>query len=276
MTGEGYVPILRPRWCPLRRDSISCGNGVAAPVSVTPEVGEFALTDARAMPEFSRLVQVDMAGTKGNAVTITANGEECAAVAERLDLQAVSDLRAEASMRPAAAGLVRLNVDFSANVVQSCVVTLDAVMASVADRFSVLCEAEKRGGKADDADGEVFVDPFGEDPVESLVDGGIDLGELVIQHLSLALDPYPHAPGIDTGAVMEDARTRPGEHDVSLDLLAGKAGPDDDIGADFGADLGAGAEAGAEKANPFAKLKTWRNGGPSGGRGEGGAGGGTA
>lgn len=230
------------------------------------------MTDARAMPEFSRLVQVDLVGAEGAAVTIAATGEECAAVAERLDLQAVSELRAEASMRPTAVGLVRLNVDFSANVVQSCVVTLDAVMASVAERFSVLCEVEQRVGKGEGADGEVFVDPFGEDPVESLVDGGVDLGELVIQHLSLALDPYPHAPGIDTGTVMEDAGGRPGEHDVSLDLLAGKAGSDDDIGADSGS----GAEVGAEDANPFAKLKTWRNGGPSGGRSEGGAGGGAA
>jgi hypothetical protein len=35
-----------------------------------------------------------------------------------------------------------------------------------------------------------------EDP-EPLVDGKVDVGELASQYLSLAIDPYPHAPGVE-------------------------------------------------------------------------------
>jgi uncharacterized metal-binding protein YceD (DUF177 family) len=259
LTHEFYITILRPRWCPRRRDQSCYGNGVAIPVSVTPEVGEIALTDTRAMPEFSRLVQVDIVDTDGAALTLRANEDECAAVAGRLDLQSVADLRAEVSMRRTAVGLVRLNVDFSANVVQSCVVTLEAVAATVADRFSVLCDgAQKRGKKGSDAEEEVFVDPFGEDPVEPLVDGCIDLGELVTQHLSLSLDPYPHAPGIEADGVMDNAAgSRP---DVSLDLAVDDADAD---AADAKAALG--PDTGAETANPFAVLQHMRTSGRAGG-----------
>jgi len=250
LTHEFYITILRPRWCPRRRDHSCCGNGVAIPVSVTPEVGEFALTDTRAMPEFSRLVQVDAVGKDAAVLSLQANDDECAAVAGRLALQSVAALRAEVSMRRTATGPVRLNVDFSANVVQSCVVTLEAVAATVADRFSVLCDgAQMRGKKGNDGLGDVFVDPFGEDPVEPLVDGCIDLGELVTQHLSLTLDPYPHVPGIEADEVMEDAAGS--RADVSLSLAA----EGDDADAVLGSDTG------PEKANPFAVLQNLRTGG---------------
>jgi len=241
------VPPPRDRWC--------CGNGVATAASVTLEVGEFALTDATAMPEFSRLVQVDAVGSDVAVLVLQANGDECAAVAGRLELQSIDELRAQVSMRQTAAGLIRLNVDFSANVVQSCVVTLEAVAVTVADHFLVLCDgAQMRGNKGNDGSGEVFVDPFGDDPVEPSVDGCIDLGELVTQHLSLTLDPYPHAPGIEVDEVMDD--TAPGRADVSLNLVAN--GADVDV---LDADLPLGRDAGPETANPFAVLRKMRTGG---------------
>ena len=199
------------------------------------------MTDLRAMPEFSRLVQVDAIGADGASLQLRADGKECAALARRLDLQDMTELQVDVSLRRTAVGLVRLNVDFSANVVQSCVVTLEPVAARVVDQFSLLCEGEQKRGKLDRAEGEVFVDPFGEDPVEPLDEGRIDLGELVAQHLSLSLDPYPRAPGTETGAALED---------TGMD-----GAPEDQVND------------GADGVRPFAALAQWR----SGGQGEGGA-----
>ena len=170
-----------------------------APISARKEPGANALTDQRAVPEFSRPVKVDAVDADGMALSLVANVAECAALAERLDLWSLSDLRAELSCRRTAEGLVRLNVQFSANVIQSCVVSLDLVTGQIVDRFSVLCEGDgatrsERGAGAD-VDGEFFLDPFGDDPLEPLADGKIDVGELVAQHLSLALNPYPRASG---------------------------------------------------------------------------------
>ena len=159
------------------------------------------MTDQRAVPEFSRPVKVDAVDADGMALSLDANVAECTALAERLDLWSLSDLQAELSCQRTAEGLIRLNVQFSANVIQSCVVSLDLVTGQILDQFSVLCEGDgarrsDRGAGAD-VDGEFFLDPFGDDPLEPLADGKIDVGELVAQHLSLALNPYPRASGME-------------------------------------------------------------------------------
>ncbi len=222
------------------------------------------MTELRAGPEFSRLVQVDAIGADGAAIKAQADAGERAALARRLGLQGMTDLRADVSLRRTAIGLVRLNVDFSANVVQSCVVTLEPVAAKVADHFSLLCEGEKKHGKKDGAVGDVFVDPFGEDPIEPLDDGQIDVGELVVQHLSLALDPYPRMAGIDLAAAMAGV-----ENDGT-----GTMGPGIAAGPDGTAEEA--ADTGSDGVSPFAALERWRFGGRSSGQDEGGAGSGGA
>ncbi len=196
LTCRGHIPTLRPHRCPAA-ELIEA----VAPVSARKEPGANALTDQRAVPEFSRPVKVDAADADGMDLSLDANVAECTALAERLDLWSLSDLRAELSCRRTAEGLIRLNVQFSANVIQSCVVSLDLVTGQIVDRFSVLCEGDgarrsERGAGAD-VDGEFFLDPFGDDPLEPLADGKIDVGELVAQHLSLALNPYPRASGME-------------------------------------------------------------------------------
>ncbi len=57
---------------------------------------------------------------------------------------------------------------------------------------------ETGGGPA--GQGEVLVDPEGVDPAEPLPAEGIDLGELVVQELAVALDPYPRKPGAEVPA----------------------------------------------------------------------------
>ena len=42
---------------------------------------------------------------------------------------------------------------------------------------------------------EVLIDLDAEDPPEPVVDGGVDIGEVVTEHLALALDPYPRREG---------------------------------------------------------------------------------
>ncbi len=194
------------------------------------------MTDPRPMPEFSRLVRVEALEGDSAAMVLRANDSECAALAERLGLLGVSELRAELTVRPASAGLFRLNVDFSANVIQSCVVSLDAVEAVVSDHFSLLCGNGRNEGQVDGE--EVYVDPFGDDPVEPLEDGEIDVGELIAQHLSLSLDPYPRAPGTDGDALIAEAGA-----------------------AVLPEEEGAAADDGE---NPFAALEQWRQSGGGG------------
>ena len=209
------------------------------------------LTDVGPMSEFSRLVQVDAIDADGRVIVLRTQEDECLALAQRLDLQELSQLRAEVSLRRTAAGLVRLNVDFSANVVQSCVVSLEAVRGVIADRFSVLCEGEKPRRKDAAGLGEIIVDPFGDDTVEPSEDGKLDIGELIVQHLSLSLDPYPRALGVEGDGNLADAG-KPADENGE----AGNDRADNDEAHNGGREF--------ERENPFAALKQLRHGKPGG------------
>lgn len=234
---------------------------VVARVFANHDTGAIALTEPRAMPEFSRLVHVDAIAGDGTPMVLRADADECAALARRLDLLAIGDLVAEVSPLRTAAGLVRLNVDFSANVVQSCVVSLDAVAGVVAERFSVLVDGGRAGQGPDDAAGEVYVDPFGDDPVEILDDGRLDVGELVAQHLSLSLDPYPRAPGMDGQALITEAGGQQGGAEAADEEGAAAIRTGDRRSVPHGVRRDVRGDADFKRENPFAALKQWRHGG---------------
>lgn len=139
-------------------------------------------------PEFTR--PVDISRLPGERVyDLAATPVERAALARRFDLLALDRLEAQVRLTPLAGGLLRLSASLSAEVVQACVVTLEPVRSHIDDEFGVLYRA---GAEA----GEMSVVLSGADEVVEPLPGDIlDIGEAVAQQLSLALDPYPRAPG---------------------------------------------------------------------------------
>jgi uncharacterized metal-binding protein YceD (DUF177 family) len=150
-----------------------------------------------AAPEFSRLVSVSRLPAS-DRVEISASEPERAALAQRFDLVAIDRLTAELHLTRLAGAAIRLDGQLQAAVVQSCVVTLEPVAATVSEAFTLVYAPPTPHGDT------VELAPE-EDPVEPLVGDTIDLGEAVAQQLSLALDPYPHA----AGAVLPDAASSP-------------------------------------------------------------------
>jgi uncharacterized metal-binding protein YceD (DUF177 family) len=140
-----------------------------------------------ATAEFARPIEIARLNRGEQQFKIAANPEERAALARRFDLIGLDRLEADVRLAAVAGGLVRLEADFAAEAIQSCVVTLTPVKARVAERFTLLYGA---GGEAS----EVTLDGAAE-TIEPITDGVIDIGEAVAQQLSLALDPFPHAPG---------------------------------------------------------------------------------
>ena len=140
-------------------------------------------------PELSRPFAVDRLGEGGVEERIVASPAERAAVARRLDLLALDRLEARLSLRLAAgATLLTVTGRIEAAVVQSCVITLEPVPAEL----SLPVEITYALTRATPEDEDHIVDP---DAPEPLPTGGLDLGEEVVQLLSLGLDPYPRAPG---------------------------------------------------------------------------------
>jgi uncharacterized metal-binding protein YceD (DUF177 family) len=151
--------------------------------------------------EFQRLFGVERLGVSPVSQTIQASPDECAALAQRFGLSALIDLNASLQLyRLADSDFIRVDGRFEADVVQICVVTLESFPTHIEDSFS----SDFSTGDANLTDflPEIVVD-IDEEPVEPIVDGVIDMGELVAQYLSLALDPYPRAPGVSLDAVWE-------------------------------------------------------------------------
>jgi uncharacterized metal-binding protein YceD (DUF177 family) len=148
---------------------------------------------AAANLEFSRLFDIGEVPAEGLAVTLRATTEECRALARRFGLEQLHALEAAISIVPArdavGAPALRLQATFQAEVTQTCVVTLEPFSDRVADGFSILFRFAADSAQEEDDD------LAGEEDIETLEGREIDLGELVAQHLALALDPHPRAPG---------------------------------------------------------------------------------
>lgn len=166
---------------------------------------------AEVAPEFSFPADITTLPAIGRSYPIKASPEECGLVAARLGLQSIGAINAVLEMKPAGKGLIKVTGTVKAEVVQTCVVTLAPVPAHVEDEISATFVTEDRAAaealkkerakarqsaskKATEDDEEV-VGLQGDDPPEIARNGRIDLGEVAVVHLALALDPYPRAPG---------------------------------------------------------------------------------
>lgn len=141
-------------------------------------------------PEFSRPLPVDRLGGGALDEEIVATAEERAALALRFDLRGLERLSARLHVHPSEGGrVVRVSGSFTADVTQTCVVSLEPVRNHLEESFTQLYRLAPAGAVAREV--VVVVD---EEAPEPFGPEGIDLGEAVAQQLALALDPYPRAP----------------------------------------------------------------------------------
>ena len=152
------------------------------------------VTRTEPTPEFSRPVDIGDIGDDGVELDVEASADERRALAKRFDLQAIDLLTACIGVSRidggAAIPIIRIDVRFRADVVQTCVVTLESVAAHIEDR-AVLDFMPPVGPNPR----QVAFSVDAGDPPEPLLGDWVDVGEVVAEHLALALDPYPRKPG---------------------------------------------------------------------------------
>ncbi len=147
-------------------------------------------SDRRVHTEFSRPVDLTRLGDAEAEHDIEATEPERVALAARFDLVALRALRAKVRIRRIHGGAaIRLSGHLSADVTQSCVVTLEPVESHIEDDFTVVYAAETSTDESALGPDTDITWP------EPMPEGPLDIGEAVAQHLSLALDPYPRVPG---------------------------------------------------------------------------------
>jgi uncharacterized metal-binding protein YceD (DUF177 family) len=136
-----------------------------------------------AAAEFLRLVPLTRLGIEPYRQEIVATETEREALARRFGLLSLARLAAEIELVREPTETILLTAAFEAVFEQECIVTLDPVSGSVANRFQL------RYGPPEVEEG---VPAGDDDPAfEPLTGDAIDVGEAVAQEFSLALPPFP-------------------------------------------------------------------------------------
>ena len=156
--------------------------------------------NARPIPEFYRPLQVADLGEDAMVRRIEADAGERSALAERLGIVALDSLSATVYLDTQPGdGVVRVHGEFNAEVVQTCIVTLELLSTRLNAAFERLYSPEEEGSEAGtsapDAPEFVEIAPDAAEPQQPIVDGVIDIGEAVAEQLAIELDPFPRTPG---------------------------------------------------------------------------------
>jgi uncharacterized metal-binding protein YceD (DUF177 family) len=158
-------------------------------------------------------IAVEGIGSQGLQVEFAASPRERADLATVNGLPEVLELHAAFLLRAEGRGGVWITGEVRAKLIQTCVVSLENFESVLAEPVDVhgLPQDELETYRA--ARLKRLPDPSDDEPEEDepdlLVDGKVDLGALVAEIFTLALDPYPRKPGA------EFEEPNPPEPDVS-------------------------------------------------------------
>lgn len=150
-----------------------------------------AKSNPEAKPQITRFVTKTLASRKPTRFDLRPDAEARAAMAAALGLLELPALRLQGEIRPVGRHDFDLVADLTARAVQPCSVTLAPVPCS-------LSEPVHRRFVADftlpDAEEVEMVDDE-TDPLPEV----LDITEIALEALALALPPYPRAPGVELG-----------------------------------------------------------------------------
>lgn len=162
--------------------------------------------------EWSHFWDIDSMEGSAESLTISPNADEKQRLCQRLALESIEALEAQIKIEHSnGAASYHVHGKIHAEVTQACVVTLDPVASTIDEEFdawfadpdSAVSIAKVRHEKdMERGHGEVEMLDEHDDP-EAIVDGKIDLGEVVTQFLSLSIEPYPRAEGVDAEEIVK-------------------------------------------------------------------------
>lgn len=122
-----------------------------------------------------------------------ATPEECAALARSIEIPAVERLEVHYHIKPLSGGRYRLEGTLKADIVQSCIVTLDPVRTTIDDRLEVEFRSDAPQEPAGKLGEELIVLEATE--YEPLEHNRLDVGRIVVETLAAAMPAYPRSPG---------------------------------------------------------------------------------
>ena len=145
---------------------------------------------------------------RGLDLQLEADAAARARIAAAYGLEALERFDARVRLDPWLDGL-RLRADWRARAVYACGLTLEPFPAELQGHVDLrlLPEGSPHAPEAAEVDG--LGDPEAEDPPELYAGDRVDVGDLLAQHLSVELDPFPRKPGAEFAPPPEPAEPSP-------------------------------------------------------------------
>jgi uncharacterized metal-binding protein YceD (DUF177 family) len=157
--------------------------------------------------DFAHRLQIESI-RDGDRLDLTADEDERAGIARRLDLLALDRLEAHVMLHREGK-TVKCDGRVKAQLAQACIASGEPVSAAIDERFSL---AFVPAPKIDAPEAEV---ELGGDDLDTMFHDGqaIDLGLAIADTLALALNPYPRGPAADealkAAGVLSEAEAGP-------------------------------------------------------------------
>ncbi len=152
--------------------------------------------------EFSYPIEVSNIPSGGRRYKLSASEKECAAIAKRLELKKLIYLTFDVALNHSKEKKLHVEGAIEAEIVQSCVISLTPVSSRLFEKISISFVNEPPGSTSKkQLDAEHLINMDEDDPPELVIDGRIDLGEMAVVQLILALDPYPRAEGANFNTI---------------------------------------------------------------------------
>ena len=157
-------------------------------------------------PLLNASIRLDNLPVGGRNIKVSTNETQRAAISQLLKIDALDSLTAELSATPMKGG-IQVVGKLHALVTQPCVATFVPVTQDVEEEFRRIFLSGEDETNSNAAGSEVFIDLEGDDLPDYFAGPNVDFSELLLEVLSLAIDPFPRAPGAEaasTGDVVEE------------------------------------------------------------------------
>jgi len=142
------------------------------------------------MQEFSYIIDTNHPENLPATWVLEPTGEENEEIQKRLGLKGLKRFKAQVSMeKDPHVSLIRLHIHLSAQVVQSCVVTLESIEEKMEEAVDLILKP----GPLEESDFEHIPEIL-----ELPKNGKVDIGEIMIQNLGLMLPQFPKKSEIKT------------------------------------------------------------------------------
>lgn len=159
---------------------------------------------------FSRIVELDSVPPTGRNLVFEADEAQKAALAVRFRIEQIHFLKVTGLLKPWRKAGFKLTAQFEAEVLQTCVVTLQTFTQALKGTFTETFLPE---AVLEKTSVEIELDAEGIDPPEGFgPERRLDVGQYAAEYFGLKLAPYPRAPGVEFADVIEDSDEKAAEN----------------------------------------------------------------